>query len=224
MSKINIDNIQGGYNSFGDNNTIHNNISIQQTVEKVLTRDDYFQIILEIRELERISLSTYLQDKLDKLQTKNPDFIKILYKDINRILDGVDKEDDNDLLVENGDFVIEYGDIKLTGYPTNFHFALIWLHTQLVESFSTQDSLSIIPKMNSFENDFLHINFDTPAYSKKISNLNKELKKEREKKDKSNSTWADLNDFLHLKPNIAGIGINFNAIFSKLINRKKKTE
>lgn len=221
MSKINIGNVSGGSNVFGDNNTVTNNFT-SQTVDKVLTRDDYFQIILEIRELERISLGHYLDDKYLKLSDKNPDFVRILYKDIVKVLDGVDKEGDNDLLIENGDFVVEYGDIKLTGHPTNLHFALTWLHMKLVDEFTKDDPMSLTFKMERFENDFLNVNYDTPAYTKKLSALNIEIRKERNQKDKSGWTWSDLNEFLELKPNIAGLGINLNAIFSRAFSRNKK--
>lgn len=221
MSKIQINSVAGGNNIFGDNNTINNTFSVAQTMDKVLTREEYFQIILEVRELERISLGDYLEDKFMKLISKNPDFIKILYKDTYRVLDGVDKAGDNDLLIENGDFVIEYGDIKQTGHPTNLHFALTWLHFKLVEDFIKDDVFSLTAKMNSFEHDFLFVNYDTPAYTKKLRDLNSQLKLERNNKDKSGWTWSDLNDFLELKPNIAGLGVNLNAIFSKLMNRNK---
>lgn len=221
MSKINIGNVSGGNNVFGDNNTVTNNFA-SQTVDKVLTRDDYFQIVLEIRDLERVSLGHYLDDKYLKLAGKNPDFVKILYKDIVKVLDGVDKDDDNDLLIENGDFIVEYGDIKQTGHPINLHFALTWLHMKLVEEFTKDDPLSLTFKMERFENDFLYINYDTPSYTKKLSALNLELRKERNQKDKSGWTWNELNEFLELKPNFAGLGVNLNAIFSRLINRNKK--
>ena len=221
MSKINIGNVSGGSNVFGDNNNVTNNFA-SQTVDKVLTRDDYFQIVLEIRDLERISLGHYLDDKYLKLSDKNPDFVKILYKDIVKVLDGVDKDGDNDLLIENGDFVVEYGDIKLTGHPTNLHFALTWLHMKLVEEFTKDNPLSLSFKIERFENDFLNINYDTPSYTKKLSALNFELRKERNQKDKSGWTWNDLNEFIELKPNFAGLGVNLNAIFSRLINRNKK--
>lgn len=222
MSKINIGNVTGGNNVFGDHNSITTNIGVTQTIDKVLTRDDYFQIILEVRELERISLGDYLEDKFLKSSSKNPDFIKILYKDIYNVLDGVDKEGDNDLLIENGDFVIESGDIKQTGHPTNLHFALTWLYMKLVESFATDNPVQFKAQMERFENNFLKINYDTPAYSKRIVELNLELRKERNLKDKSGWTWNDLNEIIQLKPNFMGLGINLNAIFSRLSNRKKK--
>lgn len=218
MSKITIGNIEGGNNSFGDNNTITNNYVQSVETKRVLTRENYFEIINEIRELERISLGQYLDDKLLKVQSKNPDFVKILYKDIYKVLDGVDKSGDNDLLIENGDFIIEYGDIKLTGHPTNLHFALTWLHLKLVEKFLEEDPLTIQQKLYRFENDFLLIDYDTPEYSKKLKALNKQLKSERNNKDKSGWTWKDLNNIIDLKPNIAGIGININGIFSKLFD------
>lgn len=221
MSKITIKKVEGDNNVFGDSNNITNN-HLNQTLDRVLTRDDYYQIMLEIRELERISLGDYLEDKFQKYLKKNPDFIKILYKDIYNVLEGVAREEDNDLLIENGDFVIEYGDFKQTGHPTNLDYALTWLHIKLMEEFIAESPLLLTQKMQRFENDFLKINYDTPTYKKKISELNLELKKERNSKDKSKWSWSDLNEIIELKPNIAGLGINLNAIFSRIIRPKKK--
>lgn len=188
----------------------------------VLARDEYFQIILEIKEIERISLGNYLEDKFQKVVLKNPDFIKILYKDIYKVLDRTDKEGDNDLLIENGDFVDKYGAIKLTGLPTNLHYALTWLHMKLVEDFTAESPLQFISKMEQFENDFLKINYDTQAYTNRINELNLELRKKQNSKDKLGWTWSDLNEIIELKPNFAGFGVNLNAIFSRLINMKTK--
>lgn len=191
-------------------------------IDRVLTREEYFQIILEIREVERISLDAYMQDRYDRYIGKNPDFVKILYKDINNILEGVDKECDHDLVIEDGDLVWDGDDFKLTGHPTNLHYALTWLHMQLVEEFTKKDVLDFMRKMQHFEEKFLKTNFDTPAYQQKIKVLGDELKRERNSKDKGGWTWSDLNSMVELKPNIAGIGINLNEIFSRMINRKKR--
>ncbi len=220
MSKINIKNLNGENIVVGDNNTINNNFTSDQGLAKVLTRDDYYQMMLEIRELERISVGDYLEDKFEKYSKRNPDFVKILYKDISKVLDGVDHDGDNDLVIENGDFVIEYGDLKLSGHPTNLHFAVIWLNIKLIELFATNGIRTYDQNMENFENDFLKHNYDTHAYSKKLKALTFELKKERNSKDNKGWVWNDLIDYVELKPNIAGIGINFNAILKRISNKK----
>ena len=224
MSDIKIGNISGGNHTWGDHNTITNNSSADPSIDKVLTRDEYFKIILEIRDLERISLSDYLQDKYEKLSSKNPHFVKILYKDIYKILDGVDNDCDNDLIIESGDFLVEYGDIKLSGYPTNLHFALVWLYSMLVENLNMESTKEFYAELDRFENDFLKINYDTPEYTKKLVELRFQLRKESNEKNKTGLIWKDLNDFIELKPNIGGIGINFNAIFGRILNRKQKNK
>jgi hypothetical protein len=219
MSHIKIGNISGDNHTWGDHNIIINSCNADLSIDKVLTRDEYFKIILEIRDLERISLSNYLQDKYEKLYSKNPHFVKILYKDIYKILDKVDNECDKDIIIESGDFLVEYSDIKLTGYPTNLHFALVWLYSMLVESLNMASTKEIYAELDRFENDFLKINYDTPAYTKKLAELRLQLRKECNEKNKTGLIWKDLNDFIELKPNIGGIGINFNAIFGRLFNR-----
>ena len=47
MSKINIENISGNNNVFGDNNNITYNYDAIKSDENVLTRNSYFQIILD---------------------------------------------------------------------------------------------------------------------------------------------------------------------------------
>lgn len=219
MSKFKINTVSGNGLSFGDNNTISNSFS-SESASKVLTRDEYFQIILEIREIERISLGDYLDDKYLSYAKKNPDFVKIIYKDIVKVLDGVDMEGDNDLLIENGSFVVEYGDCKQTGFPTNLHYALTWLHVKLIDEFSNEGPLELSRKLSRFENDFLNVNYDSPSYSRKIAALNSELRKERQRKDKTGWSLSDLNDIIQLKPNIYGMGLNFNALIGKFIRKK----
>jgi len=165
---------------------------------KVLNRDDYFKIILEIYNLHRDTLDTYLTDKYNKLISKNPLFVACLYKDINKVMEGVHKEGEPDLLIENGDFVIEYGDLKLTGNPSIFDDAMTWLWAKLMEGFVNNTSLNTdkdnkqmetdlgkiwqtkLDKtselITNFENEFLKRNDYTPTYAKKIAELNKELK------------------------------------------------
>ena len=221
MSKIKIQTVNGGNNILGDHNTVTNNLGIEKSQDKVLTRDDYWNMILEIREIERISLGSYLEDKFEKVFFKNPDFVKILYKDILKVIDGIDEEGDNDLLIQDGDFVVEYGDYKQTGHPTNLHFALTWLHIKLIEQLSPQNQIDLEFQLRRFEDDFLKINYDTPAQQKRIAELNRQIRIERKSKDKSGWKWSNLNEYLELKPNIAGIGINLNAIFSRLFGRRR---
>jgi len=215
MSNINIKSIVGNNNVIGDNNILSNN-SESSFLDRVLTRDEYYKIILDIRELERISLVDFLEDKYLKSIKRNPDFIKILYKDIYRILEIINNEANLDLVIQNGDFTIEHGDLKLTGNPTNLDYTLTWLHMKLVESFISENPHHLASKMNAFENDFLNVNNDTPEYTKRLSALSIQIKKELRNKNKSGWTWADLNDIITLQPNFCGLGVNINAIFDKI--------
>ncbi len=217
MSKIKIGNVNAENNVFGDKNIITNNFVTKQSSNKVLIRENYFQMILEIRDLERISLENYLEDKYQKFISKNPNLIKILYKDIYKVLDGIDNEDNLDVVIENGDFVIENGDIKLSGHPTNLHYALTWLHVKLIEDIIEKDPNNLISEIDNFENAFLKVNYDTPSYKKKLSDLKLEIRKEIKNKNKSNLSWNDVNEIIILKPSLFGIGVNLNALFGKLI-------
>lgn len=221
MSNININSIVGNNNVFGDHNSLSNN-SESSFIDRVFTRDEYFKIILEIRELERSSLIDYLEDKYLKSIKRNPDFIKILYKDIYRILENINIEPDLNLVIQNGDFTLEHGDLKLTGNPTNLDYTLTWLHVKLVESFISDNPNHLASKMNAFENDFLNVNNDTSEYTKRLATLSTQIKKELRNKNKSFWTWADLNDIITLHPNFCGLGIDINAIFAKIKYRKNK--
>src|ERR1700758_2402923 len=98
----------------------------------MLKREDYANIIEDIRNAEKISLDEYIDKHLIPLRADNQFFIETLYKDIHYVLNGLDKEGDNDLVIENSDFVIEDGDFKLTGYQTRLHDILNWLHLEVV--------------------------------------------------------------------------------------------
>lgn len=222
MAKFNINQISGNGNVFGDNNVV-NNYSSHALPQSVLSRDDYFTIINELIELERLSLGDYLEDRKEKLKSKNPDFIKLLYKDVHKVLEDYDGGKPIDLTFENGDSVIEYGDFKLTGNPTNLHYTLIWLHQELIEGFAGEKNQSLSSNLERFEKDFLNINYDNPTVKAKIKVLKEKLKMEEKKESKSEFGLKDINEILHLKPNLMGIGININEIFSKILKRKQQT-
>lgn len=145
---------------------------------KFLIRDDYYNILLEIIELERITVGDYLEAKYAEFAPANPHFIEILYKDISKVLEGVLKDGEGDLMVENGDWVMEYDDIKLSGPVNNLHFALIGLHQMKVEKEVKEIKWpnEFIHRMERFENDFLNIDYNTPEYNQKLAKLNKRLK------------------------------------------------
>jgi hypothetical protein len=221
MSNINIKNVVGNHNVFGDHNVLSNNFE-SSTSDRVLTRDEYFKIIIDIRDLERISLVDFLEDKYFKSVKRNPEFIKILYKDIYRVLENIDREPELDLMIQNGDFALEQGDIMLNGKLTNLDYTIIWLHVKLVEGFIKESPNQLARKMEAFENDFLFVNYDTPEYTNRLAELSSQIKKELRNKSKLGWTWDDLNDIITLQPNICGLGININAIFDKIISRKNR--
>ncbi|MFM9909208.1 MAG: HNH endonuclease [Chitinophagaceae bacterium] len=147
-------------------------------MSRILIREDYYNMMLEIIELERISVGDYIETKYEEFKTKNTHFIEILYKDINRVLEGLLKDGEGDLVEKDGDWVEEYGDLKLSGPLNNLHYALMGLHQMKVEKmFETiQHPNEFIAKMDNFETDFLNIDYNTPEYNKKLSDLNKRLK------------------------------------------------
>lgn len=219
------------------NNTGTNSGPIQEN-DKVLIRDDYFQIILEIYNLHRDTLDTYLTDKCNKLIFKNPLFVACLYKDINKVMEGVHKEGEPDLLIKNGDFVIEYGDLKLSGNPSIFDDAMTWLWAKLMEGFINNASFKVdtdIKQMQTdfskvwndqmdkttglikhFEEEFLKRNDYTPAYAKKIAELNKELKAAKSPEPKTESKEPNT------KLKLADITISenaYNSIIGLLIDK-----
>ncbi len=193
----------------------------------VLNRNTYLDILEEIRNTERISIDEYIDQRLIPLQKEHPAFVKILYKDISYVLDGIDKDSDNDLEVKDGDFVIEDGDFKLTGYQTRLHDILIWLHMEvskeMVEKFT--DPEVYLRRMEEFENGDLKRMTYKPEYRAKLEDIRNSIKAERShnymgvKEKETNKVW--YGDFLELKPNFFGLGINFNAIINRLWKRKK---
>jgi hypothetical protein len=84
----------------------------------MLKRDDYLNLIEEIRNTEKKSLDEYIEKVLEPLRLENLYFSETLYKDIHYLLKGIDKEGENDLVIENSDFVEDDGDLKLTGYQS----------------------------------------------------------------------------------------------------------
>lgn len=146
---------------------------------KFLIREDYYKIILEILELERISVGDYLENKYNEHNEANPHFIEILYKDIVKVLDGVLKENEGDLAEdETGDFVIENGDFKLTGPINNLHLVELGLHQMLVEKTILEVKLpdAFIDRMEKFETEYLGIDYNTPEYNEKLKALNERIK------------------------------------------------
>jgi len=186
----------------------------------MLKRDDYLQIIEEVRNIEKVSLDEYINKVLMPLKNENEFFIEILYKDINYILADLGKEGDNDLMIENGDFVIEDDDLKLTGYQTRLHDISIWLHMEIVEK-ATKDleyPNQFIERMEEFEEKYFKRKTYTPEYKFKLEKIRHSLKKERRQNTNEKTSWFKKiidTDNLELKPNIAGVGLNINEIINK---------
>lgn len=185
-------------------------------------RNSNLEIIRQIRNSEKISLDDYIENVLIPLKQISPNFLKTLYKDIAYVLEGLDNPNDNDILIENGDFVIEDGDIKLTGYQTRLHDISIWLHQEFVSEIlekniginNLNDALEKA-ELRLFQHDKL-----TPEYKTELDKIKISLKKERKTnyENKSNGLKKYLDfDILELKPNIFGVGFNIN----ELINRAK---
>jgi len=187
-------------------------------------RNTNLSIIRDIRNSEKISLDNFIDKVLIPLNEENPTFCESLYKDIVYILNGIDKEGDNDLMIENGDFVIEDGDFKLSGYQTRLHDIIIWLHMEVLKKFEFQskDPNDFITKLDNFNTRFLtNFNF-TPEYKKELDKIKESIKKERKSNYDNHkpgiSKYLDP-DILELKPNILGLGINLNELINKLRNK-----
>ena len=57
----------------------------------MLKRDDYIEIIEDIRNTEKKSLDEYISKVLEPLRSDNDLFIETLYKDICYLLNGIDR-------------------------------------------------------------------------------------------------------------------------------------
>lgn len=189
-----------------------------------LDRKIYLNLIQQIRNTEKPSIDDYIEKKLIPLQNDNPNFIKTLYKDITYVLEGIDKPGDNDLMVENGDFFVEDGELKLTGYQTRLHDVLIWLHQEVVKEIIEKypNPEVFIQKIENFENHFLKRRNYTPEYLKELDEIKKSIKNERkfnfENKNSRLSRFLDP-ELLELKPNIFGMGFNLNELINKVKNK-----
>ena len=188
----------------------------------MLKRTDYLQLIEEIRNTEKKSIDEYIDKVLEPLRNENKYLIETLYKDVHYLIKDIDKRGENDLEIKNGDFVIEDGDLKLTGYQSRLHNLSIWLHLEMVKKFMEENPFQFVEKMENFELNFLEKPNYTPEYKTALDKIKRSLKKERkqnlgEKENLWDKVW-DLEN-LELKPNIAGIGLNLNNLIEKF---KKK--
>ena len=183
-------------------------------MSKFLIREEYYQMILEIIELERISVGHYLEHKYGEFKELNPHFAEILYKDIHTVLEGVLKEGDGDLVISDGDLAIGYNDFKLTGPINNLHIAEIGLHQFVFEKTIEGMNFSneIFNPMERFECEYLAVDNNTPEYNKKLKELNGRIKgwqnpkpqlekknKTRTKIPKENKVRAELQKEIHSK-------------------------
>ncbi|AZI22501.1 hypothetical protein EIH07_05295 [Chryseobacterium taklimakanense] len=62
----------------------------------MLQRTEYLNIIEEIRNTEKKSLDEYIISVIEPLRNENPNFIETLYKDINYLINDIDKPHEND--------------------------------------------------------------------------------------------------------------------------------
>ncbi len=188
-------------------------------------RNTNLEIIRQLRNTEKISLDDYIENILIPLKEQNRNFLKILYKDILYVLDGLDKPEDNDLLFENGELVIEDGGLKLSGYQTNLHYIAIWLHREFVTETLTENIglKNLNTELENAELKLFQRDKLTPEYKTELEKIKRSLQKERKSNyDNKNNGLEKYLDFdvLELKPNIFGIGFNLN----KIINRAKNKE
>jgi len=185
-------------------------------------RNSNLIIIEQLRNSEKIVLDDYIEKILIPLKEENPSFLKTLYKDILYVLDDLDKPNENDLVIENGDSVIEDGGFKLSGYQTRLHDICIWLHQEFIEdNLAHLDNLTnMIEVFEKAEQKLLKEENLTTEYRGKLEEIKRSLRKERKVNydNKTNGLKKYLDfDILELKPNFFGIGLNINEI----INKKK---
>ncbi len=184
----------------------------------MLKRSDYIKLIEEIRNTEKKSIDEFIEKELEPIRGENEHFIETLYKDIHYLIKDIDKKGENDLKIENNDIVIEDGDIKLTGYQSRLHDLLIWLHMEIIRKFFDENPLTLVEKMENFQTNFVEKPNYTPEYKSQLDKIRASLKKERKlnlgEKENFWNKLLDINN-LELKPNIGGVGINFNEIINK---------
>lgn len=184
----------------------------------MIKREEYIRLIEEIRNTDKKSLDEFIEKVIEPLRAKNENFIEVLYKYIHYLIKDIDKKDENDLAIENGDFVIEDGDLKLTGYQSRLHNLSIWLHIEISKKLIEENPLTFVAKMEDFEKNFLNKPNFTPEYKSKLDKIKRSLKKERKLNiGEKESFWDKIFDIdnLELKPNFAGIGINGNNLIDK---------
>ncbi|AMA48593.1 MULTISPECIES: hypothetical protein [Flavobacterium] len=184
----------------------------------MLKREDYLAIIEEIRNTDKKSIDEFIEKILEPIRSENENFIEILYKDIFYLIKDIDRKGENDLLIENGDLILENGEIKLTGYQSRLHNLSIWLHMEVCKKFMEENPFKFTENMENFETNFLKKPNYTPEYKAKLDKIKRSLKKERKLNlGENDSFWNKILDIdnLELKPNIAGIGLNFNEIINK---------
>ena len=184
----------------------------------MIKRDIYIIIIEEIRNTDKKSIDEFIEKILEPIILENENFIEILYKDIYYLIKDIDKEGENDLLLENGDLVIENGDLKLTGYQSRLHNLSIWLHMKICKKFIEKNPLTFLESIEDFEINFLEKPNYTPEYKSKLDKIKRSLKQERRLNiGEKENFWNKIFDIdnLELKPNFAGIGVNFNEIINK---------
>ena len=185
--------------------------SIQQV--ETLTTENGIHIYFECDNLDK-----YVSELLDKgiEFDEMPNDKSWLWREAH--LKDIDKKGENDLAIENGDFVIEDGDLKLTGYQSRLHYLSIWLHMEVCKKLTEVNPMRFVEKMEDFEKNYLEKPNYTPEYKAKLDKIIKSLKQERKLNlGEKENFWSKIFDLdnLELKPNIAGIGINGNNLIDK---------
>lgn len=188
----------------------------------MIKRNDYLILIEEIRNTDKKSLNEFIAKVIEPLRNENENFIEILYKDINYLIKDIDKKNENDLTTENGNLVIENGEIKLTGYQSRLHNLSNWLHMEICKKFIEKNPITFVESMENFENEFLQKTNYTPEYIAKLDLIKKSLRMERKHNlGETESFWSKISDpdNFELKPAFGGVGINLNKIIQKFRNK-----
>ncbi|MCR9171825.1 MAG: hypothetical protein NXI10_04995 [bacterium] len=192
-------------------------------------RNTNLEIIRQLRNLEKDSLDSFIDNVLLPLKEKNPSFLKTLYKDIMFTLNGLDEEGDNDLVIEDGHLVIENGSLKLSGYQTRLHDIVRWLHIEtLSENFERYNDMEkILSHIERFQKELREVDHYTPEYKKELEKIKSSLKRERRNNYENEKYWfkddltSKLQEVLVLKPNIGGVGVDIKSLIRLIRTRKR---
>ncbi|WP_044213674.1 hypothetical protein [Flammeovirga sp. OC4] len=101
---------------------------------KILSTIEYFDLLEDISVLrDKDSIALLLDKHYEKYSPTNPNYIKYLSQHTYAINLNI-KDEESDLRIKNGDFVIEKGDIALGSEFNPFAYTELWIHEKNIET------------------------------------------------------------------------------------------